>query len=341
MPDTTGFRPRRGTWTAATATVAATALFFLLFARQAWPEAAQLLFEGRGRPERLTAVLLGLGGMAGGALAGLRFGLVLHPRSLGIACRLAGAVAVVALLASGPRSALAVSLAGGFSVGWLAVTLVSGLRASVGLGGLGTALGLGIGLAGAFSSLPMLADAGARAQTIVAALVILTVSVLTPFLTPQDPSVSSWPVYSVRGLSRWLAALFGSALFAAVLVTEARISGAAGGSGSGAADWLPAAAAALGGAAAGWWLDRGLGGGVAMLVAAAAGALLVSALVGFAVSAPAIASSSRAAGAAALAVGFAYYAARSGRARDAAAVVAIAWLGWTIGVLWAANRFDG
>ena len=150
---------------------------------------------------------LGLGGLAGGAFAAWKFNIYRWPRQLSWALR-AGAVGAVLALggSSGPMLWLA-ALVSGASGGALMVILTTGLRSTIGTGHLGAVLGWGIGLAAGVGTMAELWGVTARTQTIGATFLVAAVSVLSPFLSAQEPSSLHRGGYAQAGVWRWLGAL--------------------------------------------------------------------------------------------------------------------------------------
>ncbi|MFI5357583.1 MAG: cbb3-type cytochrome c oxidase subunit II, partial [Opitutales bacterium] len=171
-----GARSRRAV-IAAVAIVAATYLYFLLFA-----EFALLRLVPPGWPLRAVMVALGVGGVCGSVAAARAF---FRPRlrsSLAAGFLVAAVGAQLALMARSGQVLLLGAWLAGLGLGWLTVTLASGLRALLGNEHLGLACGLGTGLAYAACNVPRVFAAAPRAQTWIALAVVLTGAALTPWL---------------------------------------------------------------------------------------------------------------------------------------------------------------
>ncbi len=129
------------------ALVAATYIYFLLFAEFAL---LQLAAPFPLAQHRAVLAALGLGGIAGSLLAGRFFRLTALHRHL--SGGFGGCAAAVALSLTGPHQFLplaAGALFTGAALGWLTVTLASGLSALAPPGKLGLVCGLGTGLSSA------------------------------------------------------------------------------------------------------------------------------------------------------------------------------------------------
>lgn len=326
IDDRTEFKPERWAFPAAVAFITAVWLYFLLFVRVALPELARVLAGGEEWRLRLVLVLVAAGGVLGSLLAAWRFRLVRFQSVLGTACRACGAAAALSLVGLSWSVTLLAATGAGLALGWVGVTLAAGLRGSVGTGGLGRAIGAGTGLGFALANVPLLLEATARTQAIVAAIAILTVSVFTPFLTPQEPSLSPRPEYSRTGLIRWVAMLFGLTLLSAALPAVFQVSEPAR-EGSWPNVFMPGAIGAL----AGWWLDQNRRSALAT-VAAVSLALLLGAW--FLPGAVLLTLVLGAGGAGAATLVIIYYPARSARPGQAGMTFAIAgWIAFGMGAL--------
>ncbi|HYC71243.1 MAG TPA: hypothetical protein VEB66_08565 [Opitutaceae bacterium] len=144
--------------------VAATYAYFLLFAQFAFLELAAAV-----APDRVPLLLAAQGGLGiAGSLAAGRHSSDRALRLVGIGLGLGGLAALLAGQA-GSVGLLAVSAAAtGFGVGLATVALAAELRRLAGPR-LGQAIGLGTGLGYALCSFPAVFEAGARAQSLVAA----------------------------------------------------------------------------------------------------------------------------------------------------------------------------
>lgn len=335
-PDRTDFTPTRGTLIAAVIAIAAAYFYFLLFAGYALLELVRPVADAE-RQVRLAASALALGGIAGSVLAARRFRLLRYPRTLGTAYRACGMMAAVALWAPSFPVMLITTALTGLALGWLTVTLGSGLRATVGTTWLGWCAGLGTGIAYAACNLPPVFTATPRAQAIVAALLMIPGALTGPWLVPQEPSVAVTPDYRPRGVATWVMVLLAlvwmdSAAFFVVQHTEGLRSATWAGAwrlGANAIVHLSAACFA------GWWLARR---SAVPLIAAAfallAGACLLLDRGAMAGRAPgAEVSLLYAAGVSCYSVVLLHYTARGGRAWVVAMVFAVSgWIGTGLGV---------
>ncbi|MEO0054094.1 MAG: hypothetical protein RLZZ50_41, partial [Verrucomicrobiota bacterium] len=258
----------------AAALIAATYVYFLIFAEFAFLELARPVV-GDGPRLRLVMGALGVGGAAGSVLAARFFKRTeWGPRLAGwlLGC----ALAALAALLSPTLGAVALAAAGaavGLALGGATVTLATGLAAVVPRGRLGLAAGLGTGMAYALCNLPWVFAATPAMQTwlaVGAALLGAALAVCLP--TALAPST-----ITARGGLGWTAVFLAlvwmdSAAFYIIQHTDALK----------AATW--AGAWTLGGNAAthfvaavlaGHALDRGRSGAVAAM---AAGLLAVACL---------------------------------------------------------------
>jgi len=212
----------RGTLIAATAVVAATWFYFLIYVHQGLMGlAADWTTEEAWRARGLLT-WLGTGGVLGSVLAAWRFNVYRWRGQLSWSLRACAMVAALATMAGAWEALVTFAALTGLSLGWLTVTLATGLRPSVGTTKLGWVIGLGTGIAYAAANLPFVYEAEPARQVILAAVVVAAVSVLAPFLTPQESSVSQESVYGIRGVVGWmlmsapivvLCAMLGAAVF--------------------------------------------------------------------------------------------------------------------------------
>lgn len=313
--DDTEFQSTRGTWWAATVAVAAAAVYGLWFVRAALPELAAGVSGTAEWRLRQLLTWITLGGMLGGVLGGWRFRLVAYQRLLGWAFRAAAAVAALALMAQAWSVMVTTALMAGVAMGWLLVVLAAGLRASAGTRGLGQALGVAWAVAWASVALAEAFELSPRTLAIVGALVAASGSLATPFLTPQEPSVSLRPEYRPAGIARWTLVFAGLVALAVAVPLPAE-----------GADVAMPVVVALGAAAAslpaGWLLDR------RPVVVSAYGVLMLfvgSVLTGW-IGPPAAGSALAAAGEALLVVALLDFVVRGGRVSAAVWLFSVA--GW-------------
>jgi cytochrome c oxidase cbb3-type subunit 2 len=186
--------------------IAATYVYFLLFAEFALVELALPLAEGR---LRWLLGALGVGGVAGSLLAARNFRFDRFPRSVANGFRACGLAAVLALMAKSWVVMMVAGLSVGLSLGWLTVTLVSGLRGVLGGTRLGLWSGIGTGVAYAFCNLPVVFNASPSDQTVVAALIAVIGALATNGLvlvaTPRAETADFRPPVPVT----WLVAFLG------------------------------------------------------------------------------------------------------------------------------------
>ncbi len=327
----TEFTPERSALIAAGGAIAATYFYFLIYAEFALLELAQPVIGAESWRLRGLMFALGLGGLVGSIWAAWRFKVISLQARLSWSFR---GCAVGAALAVGSNSwplLLIAAMVSGGALGALTVNLATSLRPVIGTRRLGWVIGVGTGVAYALCNVPWIFEASPRLQTILAAVIAATASVLSPFLMPSEPSVSPEREYAPTGLLRWVAVLLmlvwlDSAAFY-VIQHEAGLKEQ---TWTGAAHLWGNAFVHLGLAlVAGWWLDRG--GRVLPAVGAfgllAAGCLLLGG------AGEAGAAWLYTAGVSLYSVLLVYYPARSGRAWQAAAVYGVAgWVGSALGI---------
>lgn len=263
-------RPGTGVWRGA-ALVAATYVYFLLFAEFAFLELARSV-TGDGAGLRLVMGALGVGGVVGSLFAAKFFKREDWGARLGGCLLWCAVAACMALVASRfGVTGLAVTAAGiGLSLGGATVTLAAGLRPVVGRRRLGLAAGLGTGTAYAWCNLPFVFSASADLQTAWAIAASLGGAALAWPMNafedskPETKGMGGWTVVFVALV--WL----DSAAFYIIQHTEALKAATWSGVWTLGGNATMHFAAAL---LAGWLLDRGR----AAWVAVAAAGLLAAA----------------------------------------------------------------
>lgn len=154
--------------------VAAVYVYFLIFAEFAFLELARPVTGDGGRLRGVMGALAA-GGVAGGVLGARFFGRADWGRRLArwlTGCAAAAGLAVVAAR-GGTAGLAAAGLAVGVALGGATVCLAGGLRDAAGERRLGLTAGLGTGAAYASCNLPAVFEAGATAQTLLAAAAAL------------------------------------------------------------------------------------------------------------------------------------------------------------------------
>ena len=312
---------------AAVVTVAATYIYFLIFAQFGFLQSAQAaLGSGPDTVHPLMGVM-GLAGIAASLGAAYRFDVAeaRHRLALGFAgcaCAAAGA-----LVARNQAAFLAVAAFTGFGAGFTTVTLASMLRSAVGLGRLGLILGMGTGLAYGFCNLPGIFAADPRVQAALALGAAVVGAVAGASLSPQfSRGPETTGDYSRGGAARWVAIFLGlvcldSALFYFIQHEPALRADLWEGTHR---ELLNAGTHLVGAVLAGWALDRGrLGTAVAV-----AGATIIGAALWFTTGHPGDEGVGRVymAGVSAYSTAIVFYPAASGRAGLAALVYSVA--GW-------------
>lgn len=334
--------PRVGvglSWWAATAAVAATYVYFLIFAEFAFLELARAMTPA---PERLRLLMAGLGagGVAGAVGAARAFRSELGRAGLTWLFRACAVAAVGALGAKSFWGLLGAGLVVGLTLGALTVFLAASLRAAAGAR-LGLSIGVGTGLAYGCCNLPLLFQAPAAVQTAVAAGVALVASWVPRAMRFESAREAgggaaravSRPDHDRGGVVRWVLVLLAlvwmdSAAFYIIQHSAALRTATWGGT----AALYANAAVHLGAAAgAGWLLDRGWRTRLAVgaTVALAAACLMLEGTL------PAWLPAAWAytAGVSLYSTILIEYPARSGRAGLAALVFAVAgWVGSALGI---------
>lgn len=259
MAEASDYHPGKGTLIAGVFSVAATYVFFLLFAEFALVEMVRASAGENVFRLRQVMGLLAVGGVAGGFLAAWRFRLERYPRQLANAFRACGASAALALAPHNHVTWLATAACVGLALGWLTVTLASGLRATLGASRLGVCCGLGTGLAYAVCNVPVVFAAAPATQAIIAAIIAGLASVVGPFMTPFEPSVATDDDYRGNGILAWIALFLAlvwmdSAAFYVIQHTDTLRADTWQGA---ATLWGNAVMHAVAAVVAGWALDRG------------------------------------------------------------------------------------
>lgn len=237
--------------------VAATYVYFLIFAEFAFIELAlKAGLEG----DRLQWVMgaLALGGITGSVLAAWCF----NPWRLGRALAIGFAVCAVGAAVSAlvPAKGFALVAAWcGLGLGWLTVTLASGLRGLLGGKKLGWWIGAGTGLAYAICNLPWVFATDTHNQAWLAAAVCVAGAALVWRWQAEMVEPVRSVDYGRRGLWVWLFMLLGlvwldSAAFYVIQHVPVLREPTWGGS---AALWINAAMHLVAALAAGWMIDRG------------------------------------------------------------------------------------
>lgn len=162
------FHPAGLVVVSATLAVAATYAYFLIFAQFGFLKAVRSAAgEGSGLLRAVLAVM-GTCGIAGSTLMAWRYNdRQSQPLLMGslLVCAVA---AGLALMVRAPAGLFAVAMLTGLGIGGLTVALAATIRRAVGGAWLGTCLGVGTGLAYAFSNVPAVFQAGATGQALMA-----------------------------------------------------------------------------------------------------------------------------------------------------------------------------
>lgn len=260
----------RGTrsWWAAVAAIAATYVYFLIFAEFAFLELVRAV-----APERLRLVMTGLGagGVAGAVLAARSFAPERQRAQLAWMLRACALSAGIAVAMTNWPGLLAAAAFVGLSLGGLTVTLTASLRGAMPHGRLGLGVGAGTGLAYALCNLPVLFQAAPRTQAFVAVVVAVAASFLPRWMRRDTVTREASGDFSRAGVTRWVVVLLAlvwmdSAAFYVIQHTPVLRAATWEGTGALAANAIVHLGAAL---AAGALLDRAGHGRVAAVAAAA------------------------------------------------------------------------
>ncbi len=327
-----GGRTLGASWFAAVGAIAATYVYFLIFAEFALLERVRAIAP---EAERLRFVMAGLGagGVAGAGLGAWGYRPERARGLLAWALRACAGAAALAWAAETFAAVAVAAVAVGLSLGWLTVTLSAGLRAATGGARLGLAVGAGTGIAYAFCNVPWLFRAPALTQTAVAAGIVLAASWLPRLMAAGAAEPEREDEFARGGVVRWVVILLAlvwmdSAAFYIVQHTEALRAATWGSSTALAGNATVHLLAAI---AAGALLDRGgrrAVAAVALLALAVACLMLNGTLTGAGAAAWCYT-----AGVSLYSTVLVEYPARSGRAGVAAAVFAVAgWVGSALGI---------
>ncbi len=197
-----------GSWWSAVAAIAATYVYFLIFAEFAFIELARTAAPTT--PElRQLMTGLGAGGVVGAAGAVWWLRRIERRRLLAICFGGCAAAAGLAAAVGAKAGYAAAAAAVGLALGGLTVTLSTCLRAATAGRGLGLAIGLGTGAAYALCNVPAVFAASPRAQTLGAAVVALAAMVLPRGLRTETAPATASPdsEYTRAGTIRWVAVL--------------------------------------------------------------------------------------------------------------------------------------
>lgn len=164
------FQPGKKVIAAAVAVVAATYVYFLLFAQFGFLKMLPAATGGSAGVVKPILAVMGLAGITGSVLA-VRWFTVERSRQVLAAGFALNALAAALALTGGPLAVyFGVALLVGLGIGLTSVTLAGLLRRALGGARLGTIIGLGTGLAYGFCNLPAVFSASATAQAWLALL---------------------------------------------------------------------------------------------------------------------------------------------------------------------------
>ncbi|MBI2518083.1 MAG: hypothetical protein HYV95_14355 [Opitutae bacterium] len=199
------FQPAGLVLASATLAVAATYAYFLVFAQFGFLKAVTAAVgEGDGLLRAILAVM-GCGGIAGSALMAWRYQEKQSQPLLMGSLLVCAAAAGLTLKVRAPAGLFVVALLTGLGTGGLTVALAATLRRAVGGAWLGTCLGVGTGLAYAFSNVPAVFEAGPTGQALMAIVAacagVVAVQGLDLRAPPQIPAGVD---YQPIGVTAWV-----------------------------------------------------------------------------------------------------------------------------------------
>ena len=205
-------RPRWPVFLASVAAIAATYIYFLVFAEFAFLEFASSSLTPAQMEPLMTA--LGVGGISGSLLAAAFFSIARIRRHLALGFLAGVLTALFTLNAHTLTTLLPAAALIGLSLGWGTVTLALSLRPALGLAHLAPVIGCGTGLAYAFCNLPAVFDAPPSTQILIAACAATVGLVSTFWLRPLEAVSSSTtpaPAFARMPFSEsalWIVAFF-------------------------------------------------------------------------------------------------------------------------------------
>lgn len=194
-------RPSGRTITAAVVAVAATYVYFLLFAQFGFLKIVTALAPGAIPP---VMGMMGLGGVTGSILAARLFRAAIARGQLAVGFAVCALTAALAIAVRAPGWLHGVALLVGLGTGFTTVTLAATLRPAFGGARLGAVIGLGTGLAYGFCNLPAIFAAGGCAQSIIAGLAAAAGFGAVIFLSTGDPAPTpAGPDHEAAGVTGW------------------------------------------------------------------------------------------------------------------------------------------
>lgn len=193
---------------AALVAMAALHVYIVLFAQNAFLDLAKPLAGPDITRLQPLLVTMSLGGIVGGVFAALGYSPERFRGLLAAGIVLCALAALAALQARTWWSFVMVAIWMGLSLGWLAVNLISGLRAVLGGERLGLWAGLSAGAGYGLCNLPWVATAPARERTEVALVLMLAALIGVARMRAKVPMRSQSPDYKWRGFSVWVWVFF-------------------------------------------------------------------------------------------------------------------------------------
>lgn len=197
--------PSLGTKFAAVTAVTITYFYFLIFAEFAFLELAHAAIPGDEAALRPIMAALGFSGIAGSLAAAWFY----RPDRYGQLLGLGFLVCASGAMLAGPWPGLWAAVVVGLGTGWLTVTLVTGLRGTLGVQRMGWWIGLGTGAAYALCNVPLVFLSTPRTQALLAASLALVGVAVSFKLQASSSVVTSGPDNGHRGRIAWILIFLG------------------------------------------------------------------------------------------------------------------------------------
>lgn len=199
------FAPTPAAWLAAVGAVATTYVYFLIFAQFGFLKRVQEVVGEGGSLLKPVMATMGVAGLAGCFAAARLWADNRAVRSLMVWFAVCGGAAALNIVAKVPALLFVVAALTGFGTGALTVTLAATLRRVTGGEKLGSAIGLGTGLAYGFCNVPAVFGASAGAQGAIglgAACVGLLATQALELRAPRQ--VANGSDYQPVGVTAWI-----------------------------------------------------------------------------------------------------------------------------------------
>lgn len=209
VPRVEEFQPAPLALAAAVGAVAATYVYFLIFAQFGFLKVVQAAPGGAAALLQPVMAVMGLGGLAGSALVAWRFERRRAQAFLTGGFAVAGAAALLALVARTPALLFATAALTGLGTGTVTVALAATLRPVLGGARLGRCIGLGTGLAYGLCNLPGIFNATGTGQAVFGAAAACCGVLAAQAMELRAPSErSGGPDYAPGGIAGWVLVFF-------------------------------------------------------------------------------------------------------------------------------------